>query len=193
MKKRIDLHGKTDCPFAWRTRLAAAEKEAPFDWIPCDVRDPDPRVATENPDLHSPLMIHDWLTLTESMVICQYIDEAFPGRRLQNEDPAKRALERLAMQRLDFDFIDDGASESEIASQAKSEFRALDVRLRQGPWLGGEAPSLLDVKVLPLMAQVILKGKREIPKDAERSREYWQRWQERMSYRQTLPPWAGPR
>lgn len=36
----IELHGRSKCPFAWRTRIAAFEKGVPFEWIPFDVPAP---------------------------------------------------------------------------------------------------------------------------------------------------------
>jgi len=35
-----EIHGKRECPFAWRIRLTAREKRLPFEWIPFDVASP---------------------------------------------------------------------------------------------------------------------------------------------------------
>src|SRR5436190_7028918 len=77
MKQRVELHGLSTCPFAWRTRLAAAEKGMNVEWVPWDAPDAGRRSMAHNPDRHSPVMIHDWLTLTDAVVISLYLDEAF--------------------------------------------------------------------------------------------------------------------
>jgi glutathione S-transferase len=191
MKQLVTLHGLSDCPFAWRTRIAAEEKGAPFDWIPADVARPNPRAATENAERRSPLMIHDWLTLTESMVICQYIDDAFPGRPLLNEDPAKRALERLAMVELDFDLTNGTLPVDGFQAKLDAALDSLGVRLRETSWLGGKEPSLADIKLAPFLAKAVVKQHGTITSERTICRDYLARWQSRPSYARTRPPWAG--
>jgi glutathione S-transferase len=126
----LEIHGYLTCPFAWRVRLAAAEKGVPAEFLPCDIEEPDPRVKLHNPDEHSPLLYHqprdpervphpprrgsggqsppaphatDSLTLTESGIIVTYLDEAFAaaGPALMPEDARGRALLRLLAKRLE--------------------------------------------------------------------------------------------
>jgi glutathione S-transferase len=190
MKPHVELHGHESCPFAWRTRLAAAEKEISFDWIPCDVERPDPRAVSHNSGEQSPLLIHDWLTLTESMVICQYLDDAFPGRTLEPEDPARRAIERLAMREIDFEFAD-GEPDEETPERAEVAFEALETRLRETPWLGGEKPSLLDLSITPFLASTILRIEQQIPARHPHCEVYWKRVQRLPAYERTRPSWAA--
>ena len=75
-----EIHGKQDCPFAWRVRIVAREKGLPFEWIPFDVPRPDPRAEKNNPERKSPKLVEDGFQLTESLVIAEYLDEAYPDR-----------------------------------------------------------------------------------------------------------------
>src|SRR5687768_4565911 len=91
----VEIHGYITCPFAWRVRLAAAEKGIAAEFLPADVETPDPRVAQHNPHEHSPLLFHDGLTLRESAVIIEYLDEAFAGPALMPREARSRAELRL--------------------------------------------------------------------------------------------------
>ena len=78
----LEIHGKKDCPFAWRVRLTARQKAVDFDWLPYDVPVPDPRTAEHNPERKSPLLWEDGFSLAESVIVAQYLDESREGRRL---------------------------------------------------------------------------------------------------------------
>src|SRR5205807_7686116 len=72
----IEIHGKRECPFAWRVRICAREKGLPFEWIPFDGPDPDPRAVRHKPEKKSPKRWEDGFELLESSVILRYLDEA---------------------------------------------------------------------------------------------------------------------
>ena len=93
----LEIHGKRECPFAWRVRLVAREKGAPFEWVPYDMTSPDARARQHNPERRSPLLWDAGFTLSESMVIAEYIDETCPGRALLPTDPRQRARARQVM------------------------------------------------------------------------------------------------
>jgi len=65
----LEIHGKQECPFAWRVRLTAREKGIAFEWIPHDARSPDPRASQHNPQQRSPLLWDEGFPLVESLVI----------------------------------------------------------------------------------------------------------------------------
>ena len=93
----LEIHGKHDCPFAWRVRLVAREKGVPYEWIAWDVDSPDARAAQRNPEHRSPLLWDAGFALPESLVIAQYIDESTDGRALLPRDLRERARMRLLL------------------------------------------------------------------------------------------------
>src|SRR5512143_2894380 len=95
-----EIHGLSECPFAWRVRVTAREKDLPFDWIPYDAPHPDPRAREHNPEKKSPKLVEEGFELIESLVICEYLDEAHPGRPLQALSARDRAQMRLRMKKL---------------------------------------------------------------------------------------------
>jgi glutathione S-transferase len=196
MSIQIELHGRMACPFAWRTRLAATEKGVTFEYIPHDAPQPDPRAAERNPDQRSPLLIHGDVRLTESIVIAQYIDEAFPGRALVPSDPVERARMRTSLielvSKLEADARDGVVATPEVRARAASGYQLVDQKLADGrPWLGGDAPLLSDLVIWPNLAALDLRLAITIPAAQRRTQEYWERARQRPSYRQTRPEWAN--
>src|SRR3954468_16718751 len=97
----VEIHGMRMCPFAWRARICARDKEVAFDWLRFDVDAPDPRASRHNREQKSPKLVDGDLELIESLVILQYLDEAYPGAALQPLSARDRALLRLRLQKLE--------------------------------------------------------------------------------------------
>ena len=194
MPKQIELHGKGECPFAWRTRLSAFEKGVSFDYIAFDAASPDPRAALNNPGRRSPLLVHGDFRLTESGVIAQYIDEAFAGRALVPRAATERARMRVdsaELAQLDVDIHVGVPVTPEARARLIQGHELLERKLADGrPWLGGEAPLLSDLLLWPHLVGVQRQlGVRPAPELA-RLAAYLERVLARDSYVQTRPPWA---
>jgi glutathione S-transferase len=193
MSSLIEIHGRLACPFAWRARLAAAEKGVPFDWVPFDASSADPRSA-QNPDKRSPLLIHGDFRLTESAVIAQYIDEVFPGPALMPATPAPRALARVDLSELlaKLEVSSMAPVTPELQTRVAQGYELLDKKLADGrSWLGGETPNLADLLIWPQMTGIQLRLKLPIPPEREHARAYWQSVLERPSYLSTRPEWVA--
>lgn len=192
MTSVIEIHGRLACPFAWRARLAAAEKGVAFDWVPFDAEPPDAR-AERNPARRSPLLIHGDVQLTESAVIAQYIDEAFPGPALMPAQPAPRARARIdiaELAKLEADTRPGTVPTPEVRTRINQGYELLDKKLADGrAWLGGETPNLADLLIWPFLAGIGLRLGLTIPAELARASAYWQRVVERPSYRSTRPQW----
>jgi glutathione S-transferase len=158
------IRGKRECPFAWRVRIAAREKDLPFEWMPFDEGDTRWK---------SPTLVEDGFELIESLVIIQYLDEAYPGRPLQALGARERAQMRLRMSEL-------AGLENEFTSGCEM----LERMLADGrTWLGGDGPDLSDVAIWPFLAQ----SERDIPAQLKRVKTYWSRVRDRDSITSTRP------
>ena len=175
----LEIHGKKDCPFAWRVRLAAREKAAAFDWLPFDVETPDPRTAEHNPKQKSPLLWEDGFTLIESLVIAQYLeDSCAAGRPLLPRDARDRARMRVLLSTL-IPKLEVAPSHAKDRDRAMKKARegqaALDRALAQGgPWLGGDQPLLPDLMLWPFLALQERDGAAISPA-LSRAAAYWAR------------------
>jgi len=187
----LEIHGKKDCPFAWRVRLTAREKGAAFEWIPFDVPSPDARAAAHNPEKKSPLLWDAGFALIESLVIAEYLDESCAsGRPLLPEDAKERARMRVLLSTL--------AKKLEVApSHAKDRQRALD-KVHDGHaaldqalsdgrrWLGGDRPLLPDLMLWPFLSLQERDGA-PIPSGLPRAAAYWSRAKDIPSLTATRP------
>lgn len=183
-----EVHGKKDCPFAWRVRIAAREKGLPFEWLPYDVAAPDARALAHNPEKKSPKLIEDGFELIESLVIIAYLDEANPGTPLQPEDPRARALMRLRQRQLAQLEVHVGSGhppDKAARDKVAQGYDALARMLRDGrQWLGGDRPDLSDIAAWPFLWKLDEAGLR-LPEGAAAA--YWARACTRDSLASTRP------
>lgn len=85
-------------------RLALAEKGQRYDSRHVNLAAGEHRSAEFlklNPAGLVPALVHDGRTLTESAILCEYIEEALPGPALAPQDPWLRARMRLWARRID--------------------------------------------------------------------------------------------
>lgn len=163
-----EIHGKRDCPYAWRVRIAAREKDLPFQWV----------VSNDRHE-KSPTLLEDGFKLTDSLVIMAYLDEAHPGNDLQ----ALGARERASMRVRSCDLV--AALEDDIRVQ--TGYQLLDRLLDDGRiWLGGSRPDLSDIAVWPFLWKLQEAGQR-IPATLKHLVSYWGRAIERESLVSTRP------
>ena len=184
----LEIHGKRECPFAWRARLAAYDKGVPYSFIAFDAERPDPRSAEHNPEQRSPLLWDDGYVLPESLVIAQYIDESREGRPLMPSEARERGRMRLLLATLvsKLEVSPSHAKDKDAAVKKTREgHRSLDEALRDGRrFLGGDVPLLPDLMLWPFLALQQEDGFR-IPADLPRAHAYWARARDRESLRAT--------
>jgi len=186
----LEIHGKQECPFAWRVRLAAREKGVPFEWIAHDAESPDPRVSQHNPQRRSPLLWDEGFAVVESLVIAQYVDESREGRDLLPRTAKERARMRELIATIagKLEITPSHARDANAARKRIGEgHEALDAALSDGrAWLGGDAPMLPDLMVWPFLALQERDGA-AIPAHLQRACAFWARAKERDSLRETRP------
>lgn len=186
----LEIHGKHDCPFAWRVRLVAREKGAAYEWVPFDVPSPDARAAQHNPDQKSPLLWDAGFALTESLVIAQYLDESLDGRALLPADARERARMRLLLAALipKLEVAPSHAKQREAAARkARQGQTELDRALADGRrYLGGDVPLLPDLMLWPFLTLQERDGA-GVPAELPRAAAYWQRVKDSPSLTATRP------
>ncbi|KAM0924793.1 hypothetical protein ACQ4PT_004715 [Festuca glaucescens] len=84
-------------PFGQRCSIALAEKGLPHEYMEEDLAAKSDLLLRSNPIYKQvPVLLHDGRTIIESLIILQYLDEAFPDTHpLLPADPYERALARF--------------------------------------------------------------------------------------------------
>ena len=89
----VELYGYRYSVYSWIARLVLEEKGVGYRWIEADpFADDVPKFYLAlHPFKRVPALVHDGFQLYETAAITRYLDEAFPGPRLQSADPRVRA------------------------------------------------------------------------------------------------------
>jgi glutathione S-transferase len=206
------LFGEPYSVYVRAARLALEEKNVEYDLVPVDVfapGGPPPEHYARHPFGKIPAFEHAGFRLYEAGAITRYVDEAFPGPRLQPAHPRARArmnqivsiLDSYAYRTLVWDIYVERVSrpaggaapdEQRIAAalpRAETCLAAISGLMDRAPWLAGDAISLADLHAAPMLAVFRLapEGRRLLDAEA-RLRAWWERISARPSFVRTRAP-----
>jgi stringent starvation protein A len=149
----MTLYDADRCPYCARVRLVLAEKGVPHETVVVDLADRPAWIYEKNATGRVPVLEEDAFVLPESDVICEYLEERYPEPPLLPDDPAERALARLAIFRFDDRLGDDyyalRRGEEGAADRLAARLADLDAELEARPFLTGREFGLADVAYLP--------------------------------------------
>lgn len=91
----ITLYQRTDCPFCWKVRLALAEIGLEYDIVETRLGEKNPDVMRLSPTGSVPVLVDGELSIWESGVIIEYLDNRYAPGRLMSADPVSQARIRL--------------------------------------------------------------------------------------------------
>ena len=101
----LTLYSARDCVHCHRVRLVLAAKGVSYDLVLVDPAKPPEDLSDLNPYNTVPTLVDRELVLYETGVISEYLDERYPHPPLMPIDPLSRARLRLAMVRLERDWL----------------------------------------------------------------------------------------
>ena len=101
----LTLFSAADCLHCHRVRLVLAAKGVTYDLVPVDLNRPPEDLAEVNPYNSVPTLVDRDLVLYDTNVICEYLDERYPHPPLMPIDPLTRARVRLAIVRIENDWL----------------------------------------------------------------------------------------
>ena len=177
-----------------RTRLVLAEKNINIEIANVAGPELPEDLMDLNPYHTVPTLVDRDLTLYDSRVIVEYLDERFPHPPLMPVDPVTRAQFRLALFRIEKDWYsiaEEAEANAEIKLSAKSR-KLLRESILQSTEIFGAKPyflsdefSLVDATIAPLLWRLPVYGV-EFGKEAEPIVDYMDRVFARPSFQQSL-------
>ncbi len=189
----MTLFSKPTCIHSHRTRLVLAEKNINIDIANVEGPDLPEDLMDLNPYHSVPTLVDRDLTLYDSRVIIEYLDERFPHPPLMPVDPVTRAQFRLALFRIETDWyvLAEEADVTDGRLGAKSR-KMLRESILQSAELFGARPffladefSLVDCTIAPILWRLPVYGI-ELGDKAEAIDAYMQRVFARRSFQQSL-------
>ena len=204
----LKLYSGWFCPFVQRAWAVLEEKKIPYQYVEVNPYNKPQSLLSLNPRGLVPTLQYDNKPLYESTVICEFLEEAYPGYgpRLMPDDIYSRARTRIWTDYctsriipsfhgyLQFQPMDDKEGLEAARQDFLSKLRDLASELHPtGPFFLGSEPSLIDFVVAPWINRLWVfdhyKGGLNIPDNDK----VWQRlveWkkaiEERPSMRDTL-------
>jgi maleylpyruvate isomerase len=170
VQQRLKLHSYFRSSASYRVRIALNLKGLEYDYVACHLRQGQHRSADYlglNPQGLVPALEADGEVLTQSLAICEYLDDLYPQHPLLPADPLPRArvrafaqaiaceihpLQNLAvLQRLRTLGVDEQGVRQWVQGVIERGFDACSELLAtsQGRFCFGDEPGLADVFLVP--------------------------------------------
>ncbi|KAI5277500.1 Glutathione S-Transferase Omega-1 [Manis pentadactyla] len=152
----IRLYGMRFCPFAERTLLVLKAKGTRHEVININLKDKPEWFFKKNPSGLVPVLENSQGHLIyESTITCEYLDEAYPGKKLLPDDPYEKACQKMAFElfskipSLVISFV--GRRNEKDCSGLKEEFNKLEEVLtnKKTTFFGGSSLSMTDYLIWP--------------------------------------------
>ncbi len=204
------VYGPTYSTYTRSARLALEEKGVAYTLQEVDIiqgAGQRPEHLARHPFGKVPAFSHDGLDLYETVAITRYIDEAFPGPKLQPSDPKARArmqqiiaindsyayptvIQKVLIQRIQP--MMGGTTDEKVIAEAmpmvEKSIAALDSLAEGGGFLVGGALSLADLHLAPVIDYFAgtPEGKKVLP-GAKRLSAWWDQMSKRPSVQKTKP------
>jgi stringent starvation protein A len=189
------LYSGNACPFSHRCRIVLYEKGMDFEIKNIDLQEKPDEVAAMNPYSQVPILVERDLTLYESNIINEYIDERFPHPQLMPADPVMRARARLFLFNIEQDLFghlsEVRSSTAKVAEKARMIIRDNLTQIApifaKQKFMLGDDYSMLDVAVAPLLWRLDYLGI-QLPKQAAPLLKYAERIFSRPAFIEALTP-----
>ncbi|NWR66809.1 GSTO1 transferase, partial [Bucorvus abyssinicus] len=157
----IRLYSMRFCPFAQRTRLVLRAKGISHEVININLKNkPDWFFEKNSFGLVPVLETSKGQLIYESPITCEYLDEAFPGKKLMPSDPYERAFQKMLLEEFSkitpivfkyYVAVKDGQDTTALKAEIDEKFGKFEEILskRNTVFYGGDSISMIDYMIWP--------------------------------------------
>ena len=195
MRNTLTLFSSVDDVLCHRVRLVLAAKGVTYDLVPVDAQNPPEDLIHLNPYHSVPTLVERELVLYAASVVSEYLDERYPHPPLMPIDPLSRARLRLAMLRLEHEWVPQIQA---IQHGTKTQVDAGRKRLKElllaslplfkaSRFFLNQEMSLADCAMAPIIWRLPALGI-TLPKDAHAIEDYGQRIFRSPGFARSLTP-----
>ena len=182
MRNAMTLFSSVDDVLCHRVRLVLAAKGVSYDLVPVDPQNPPPDLIDLNPYHSVPTLVERDQVLYAASVVSEYLDERYPHPPLMPVDPLSRARLRLAMLRIEHDWVPQvqaiqlgNKTQAEAARKRLKELVAQSVPLfKASKFFLNPEMSLADCAMAPIIWRLEALGV-GLPKDGKVIEDYGNR------------------
>ncbi|HAI59387.1 MAG TPA: stringent starvation protein A [Xanthomonadaceae bacterium] len=196
LRNTLTLFSAKDCVLCHRVRLVLAAKGVNYDLVAVDPAHPPEDLIDLNPYHSVPTLVERELVLYSASVVTEYLDERYPHPPLMPIDPLSRARLRLAMLRLEHEWVPHvqaarQASTKSQAEQARKQLRDLVLAslplFKASKFFLNPEMSLADCAMAPIIWRLPSLGI-ELPKEAKPIDDYGMRIFRNPGFARSLTP-----
>ncbi|XP_015586092.1 pyrimidodiazepine synthase [Cephus cinctus] len=155
---KLRLYSMRFCPYAQRIHLVLDAKQIPYDVVYVNLtRKPEWLLEKNELGKVPCLEFESGEILYESLIIADYLDEAYPQNGLHPTDPMAKAKDRLLIERFNtvitimYKLYLETIVDRDLFDKALAGLEVLDRELakRGTPFFGGSKPGMLDLMIWP--------------------------------------------
>ena len=195
MRNALTLFSSVDDVLCHRARLVLAAKGVTYDLIAVDPQNPPEDLIDLNPYHSVPTLVDRDLTLYAASVVTEYLDERYPHPPLMPIDPLSRARLRLAMLRLEHEWVPHvqaiqhgNKSQAEAGRKRLKELLLASLPLfKASKFFLNPEMSLADCALAPIIWRLDAFGV-QLPKEAKPIEDYGQRIFRNPGFVRSLTP-----
>uniref|UniRef100_A0A8D8UH50 Pyrimidodiazepine synthase n=1 Tax=Cacopsylla melanoneura TaxID=428564 RepID=A0A8D8UH50_9HEMI len=165
---KLRVYSMRFCPYAQRVHLILLAKQVPHDPVFINLTEKPEWYVSSVPTAKVPALKTEGSILYESLVISDYLDEKYDGKKLIASSPLQRALDRIFLEtfgKLGGPFYKCIMGEGVNAVTFAEVLTALEpleseLAARGTPYLAGSSPGMVDYMIwpwierLPVLAQI---------------------------------------
>jgi glutathione S-transferase len=165
----LQLMSTEECPFAQRTMILMAEKDLTYEYREVDLNNKTDWFEAASPYSKVPVLIHGDVSVYESSIVNEYLNETFPEPPMMPDSPAERAQARIWIDYDNVKFVPafykvllakDEGRRQELADTLIESLRFMEsqalAKRKGGPYWLGNSCSLVDIALYPHFERLVV-------------------------------------